>query len=182
MDTITRELRSQVCLNKTTPPIAAGTGDSVTFYADFTNQANPDVPPVYRAVTFDGSRISERDIAGRSNHAKPPTFTYDTGTATNRVLIDGVRRYRAPAASTDTPIFQYYAYDAANPPQPTVLLPTPLSADDRARVARIDINYVALPGSGTASFSLPVQDQVQVRQADPNTYDPDRPVAPTPEC
>jgi prepilin-type N-terminal cleavage/methylation domain-containing protein len=190
MDTITRQLRSEVCLNKTTPPIVSGTDDSVGFYADFTDQSNSDVPPVYHVLTFTGSKITENDYAGTSNHAKPPTFTYDLTKGTTRVVLSDVQRYQAPKAAVATPIFQYYAYDAANPPQTSVKLPTPLSAADRARVARVDVTFRATaatkqtPGGPKAvsQFTLPVQDQVQVREVDPNSYDPTRPVAPTPSC
>jgi len=192
MDTITRQLRSEVCLNKTTPPIVSGTDDSVGFYADFTDQSNSDVPPVYHVLTFTGTQITEADYAGTSNHAKPPTFTYDLSKGTNRVVLNDVQRYQAPKAPAATPIFQYYAYDAANPPQTSVKLPTPLSAADRARVARVDVTFRATastrmtPGGRKAvsTFTLPVQDQVQVREVDPNSYDPTRnpPVAPTPSC
>ena len=191
MDTMTRELRSEVCLNKTTPPIVSGTDTSVGFYSDFTDQSNPDVPPVYRVLTFDGARITENDYVGTSNHAKPPTFAYDLSKGTTRVVLSNALAYRAPKATVDTPVFTYYAYDAANPPQTSVKLTTPLTAADRARVARIDVNFRATASTqrgpdgksrAVSKFSLPVQDQVQVREADPNAYDPTRPVAPTPSC
>lgn len=192
MDTITRQLRSEVCLDKTTPPIVSGTDTSVGFYADFTDQSNSDVPPVYHVLTFTGTQITEADYAGTSNHAKPPTFTYDLSKGTNRIVLSDVQPYQVPPKVTvATPIFQYYAFDAANPPQTSVKLPTPLSAADRARVARIDVTFRALAGtrqtkSGStrtvSKFTLPVQDQIQVREVDPNSYDPTRPVAPTPSC
>jgi prepilin-type N-terminal cleavage/methylation domain-containing protein len=190
MDTITRQLRSEVCLNKTTPPIVSGTDTSVGFYADFTDQSNSDVPPVYHVLTFSGGRITENDYAGTSNHAKPPTFTYDLTKGTTRVVLSNAQVYRAPKATVDTPVFQYYAYDNANPPQTSVRLPTPLSATDRARVARIDVTFRATASTKqtpagpkpVSTFTLPVQDQVQVREVDPNSYDPTRAVAPNPSC
>ena len=63
-------------------------------------------------------------------------------------------------------------------PKPDVLLTTPLSATDLARVAKIEISFVTLPPGGTATApgASTLQNEIYVRVADPN--DP----APTPTC
>ena len=63
-------------------------------------------------------------------------------------------------------------------PKPVTVLPTPLSATDLARVAKIEINFMAMPprGKPTSPMASTLQNEVYVRVADPN--DP----APTPTC
>ena len=64
-------------------------------------------------------------------------------------------------------------------PKPDVPLTTPLSATDLARVAKIEVGFVALPPGGSATApagASTLQNEIFVRVADPN--DP----APTPTC
>jgi hypothetical protein len=98
----------------------------------------------------------------------------------NRLLVDQVAR-RIP--SDPTPVFRYYAYNTSDPPRPDLELPTPLSTSDLARVAKIEVGFVALPPGERmpANGKLPrgasaLQNEIYVRVADPN--DP----APTPTC
>jgi prepilin-type N-terminal cleavage/methylation domain-containing protein len=179
MDAITRQLRSQVCIASNVPAMNSATDDSAGFYVDFTDQSNSDSPPVLHKLVYDParSRIVEYDTKGVSDHATPPTFTYDVASpATNstKVLLDNVTRYGA------TPMFQYYAYDTAAPPRPSTRLDAPATgmvAANLARVARIVVTYRT---RGTDrknnTGSIVMQDEVYVRSADPN--DP----APTPTC
>ncbi len=77
MDRITQELRSQVCLNLTTPAIlpVKSTADSVTFYSDFGE--NVKAPPMLRTITFDAAsgNIIESDVAGAGPDGGPFTYT-----------------------------------------------------------------------------------------------------------
>src|SRR4051812_35490512 len=51
MDTLTQQLRSQVCLDYAHSAVISGaTATSVTFYADFSKDGKP---PVKRTITFD---------------------------------------------------------------------------------------------------------------------------------
>jgi prepilin-type N-terminal cleavage/methylation domain-containing protein len=175
MDQITRSLRGQVCLSTTVGPLVKADATSITFYVDFTDQSNPDNPPEKHTLTFtqpDSKRagwITEDVYVGTSNHAKPPVFTYPATPTSSNVLLGNV--VREGTASAPTPLFAYYAFDKSNPPQPTVALPAPLSAADLARVARIDIKFVGVPATKVTSHALvALEDQVSVRQADPNNY------------
>jgi len=173
MDTITRQLRSQVCLSATVPAIVSGTGDSVRFHADLSDGSRP---VEQRELIFDPTAMTiiENTYVGVE---LPAGLTF-SGVTRSRQLLDQVTRRKAP---DPTVIFRYYAYtppDPVNPPKPTVLLSTPLSTADRGRVAKIDIGFNTLPPRARPSpaSSVTLQNEIYVRVADPNLK------APTPTC
>ncbi len=177
MDTITQHLRSQVCLNSTTPPIASGDGNSVSFYADLTD-GNAGKPPERHVMTYDPVKrtLAEQDFIGIRSGT---TITYSATADRKRALAEFV----VPETPT-TPIFRYYAFDLSVPPRPALLLPTPLSASDRARTVRMEITFRALPPNtkltatksrGDALF----RDDVYVRAADPDDPRDVKPTDPT---
>jgi prepilin-type N-terminal cleavage/methylation domain-containing protein len=179
MDTITRQLRSQVCISSQTPAMYSATATAAGFYVDFTDQSDRDAAPQLHQLTFDPAKgtIVEQDTQGTSNHATPPVFSYnlaDPAKNERKTLIGDVTTYK------DTPVFQYYAYNGDEKPRPDQQLtpgPGGLSADDLARVARIVVTFRALaPNQPGDNASIVMQDEVYVRSADPN--DP----APTPTC
>jgi prepilin-type N-terminal cleavage/methylation domain-containing protein len=188
MDVITRQLRSQVCITSNSAAMFEATGNSNGFYVDFTDQSNSDAPPVRHRLVFDPAArtIVEEDTPGVSNHATPPTFTYNLAQTKRKILLTDVEEYH-PTKTTTTPVFQYFAYDnsVANP-RPNTLLPAPATgmiANDLARVARIIVTYRSLAtghvsptGIVDRTGSIVMQDEIYVRSADPN--DP----APTPTC
>jgi len=175
MDLITRQLRGQVCLSTTVGPLVAADKNSVTFYVDFTDQSNPDTPPEKHKLTYvepvapsTVGKITEDVYVGTSNHATPPVFTYPAKATSSKDLLINVQQYNG------APIFAYYAFDTSNPPKPVTPLTSPLSAADLARVARIDVAFRAWPGGrSTSNTSVALQDQVAVRQADPNNFNLD---------
>ena len=63
MDTITRQLRSQVCYNATTPAIVSATDDAVKFHVDLSDGAQP---IEQREIVFNPTTrtITERTWAG----------------------------------------------------------------------------------------------------------------------
>jgi prepilin-type N-terminal cleavage/methylation domain-containing protein len=192
MDTITRQLRSQVCLNTdlAAPPMSAPTGfgivtdsNTAVFYGDFSDGSDPiNEPPQLHAITYDPVKktLIERDYAPTSvtKTATAYAYTWPLYTAPTRkvTLLENVVPYGS------APIFTYYTYNTASPPRPDQLLtpgPGGLSAADTARVARIDIQFRAVTTTKPTVLlrgSTVLQDQVYVRAADPN--DP----APTPTC
>lgn len=172
MDTMTRQLRSQVCLSTTVPPVAAADTNSVSFYTDLSKDPSANLPPELHVLTYDATKktITEYDYLGTGT---APTINYPPMTSPSRVrqLAQNV------VPETSVPIFAYYAYNGADPPRPDNQLGTPLSAVDLGTVARIEISFRTLsPNSTTTRGSIVLQDQVYVRAADPN--DP----APTPTC
>ena len=171
MDTITRQLRSQVCYSATVPALVSGTDTAVKFHVDLTDGSKP---IEQHQITYDSTArtLTERVWPGVGSPLSFPTQTV------TRQITDGVVQQPVKLAP-DLPIFRYYAYNTASPPQPKTLLPTPLSATDLARVARIEITFVTLPpGIKTVTFpaASTLQNEIYVRVADPN--DP----APTPTC
>jgi hypothetical protein len=167
MDTMTQHLRSQVCLTSTTPPIATGDANSVSFYADLTDGSTGE-PPERHIVTYDpGKRLLvEEDYEGtRAVNTVSYSATWDR----KRQLAHNVVPETAGG-----PIFKYYAFDnTVTPPRPTVLLPTPLSPTDRARTVRMEIAFRVLPVSArkdalTARGDVVFRDDVYVRAADPD--------------
>jgi type II secretory pathway pseudopilin PulG len=170
MDIMTRQLRSQVCYSATVPALVSGTDTSVKFHVDLTDGSKP---IEQHELVFNATKktLSERIWPGTGSPLSFPTKTVE------RQITDGI--VQRPGA--DAPIFKYYAYNTATPPRPATLLATPLSATDLARVAKIEIGFVALPpGTKATATSAPgdstLQNEIYVRVADPN--DP----APTPTC
>ena len=154
------------------PALVSGTDDAVKFHVDLS----------------DGSRsIEQHEIAfnptarhaGREGLARPglaadvPDADRQPAAA-ERVARRG-RTRPSPLRSSGTTPTTSRRRRRAEP----VRLTTPLSATDLARVAKIEINFMALP-PGTKPTLPParstLQNEVYVRVADPN--DP----APTPTC
>jgi type II secretory pathway pseudopilin PulG len=109
MDTMTQHLRSQVCLNSTTPPIATGDGTSVSFYTDLTD-GSAGAPPERHVMNYDPAKrlLTEADYFGTragSNVIYPALPSRQRRLSAN-VVPDG-----SPA-----PIFKYYAYDTTVTP------------------------------------------------------------------
>jgi Tfp pilus assembly protein PilW len=176
MDRITQELRSQVCLNLTTPAIlpVKSTADSVTFYSDFGE--NVKAPPMLRTITFDSASgdIVETDIAGTGPDGGP--FVY-TATPTQQVIFQNATRVKE-ADGTTRPFLKYFAYQTtAGVLGTTQELTPPLStsgASAAARVARIEISFTARPTGATDNKdATDIKDEISVRHADPNLTVPD---------
>jgi Tfp pilus assembly protein PilW len=170
MDRVTRELRSQVCLDASTPAMIGGTDTAVSFYADLGSGSGP---AALHTLTLDPAAralVETRTPGVQATPGGAITFPAAT-TRTARLLEDAA----VPAAG---PVFAYYAYTTTGTPRrATVRLATPLSAADRRRVARIAIAFTARPQSTRdSSKSFEVRDQITVRHADPNA------VSPTPTC
>jgi len=170
MDIMTRQLRSQVCYSAVVPALVSGTDDAVKFHVDLTDGSKP-IEQHELAYDAPSRTLNERIWPGVGSPLTFPTRTI------NRQITGEVTRATAADGSV-IPVFKYYAYNTATPPRPALALATPLSAADLARVAKIEVAFVALPpgGSPTASSASTLQNEVYVRVADPN--DP----APTPTC
>jgi hypothetical protein len=176
MDTITRQLRSQVCLSSTVPPMAAANVSSASVYVDHTDGTGG-APPEMHTVTYNPvtRQIVQRDFVGAG---VAPAIVFPALPTRTKMLAENIVPYRPPGATQDVPIFRYYAFNTATPPRPDLALPTPLGATDLGRVARIEIAFRALRPNARNSTrgSIVLQDEVYVRAADPND------VAPTPTC
>ncbi|MGH2969374.1 MAG: PilW family protein [Solirubrobacteraceae bacterium] len=175
MDFISRQVRSQVCLSSTIPPMASAKAAEVSFYVDLSD-GSAGAPPELHTITHDpvARTLVERAYVGAG---VSPNIVYPAAPTRTKVLAEDVVAYRPPGGSADLPIFQYSAFNLATPPRPELVLPVPLNATDLARVARIEVNFRKLPpGRTTTRGSIVLQDEIYVRAANPN--DP----APTPTC
>jgi prepilin-type N-terminal cleavage/methylation domain-containing protein len=189
MDTVTRQLRSQVCLDANTPAMATRSGDltdgsTATFYSDFSDGTTTATKPAadLHKLAYDAPNRRILDYVYDTSWDKTKTPWAPLVSATPRAGTPKVIATDVVPNGT-TPLFRYYAYDAAATPAPNVLLnpvaTAPMALIDLARVARIDITFRMLPTrsiSASAPGSVVLQDQVYVRAADPNDD------APTPTC
>jgi prepilin-type N-terminal cleavage/methylation domain-containing protein len=168
METITRQLRSQVCLPSGTPSMVNRTGNvtdasNVSFFVDFHDGSDATLAPDLHTLSFDAAnkRIVESDIVGGKN-ATPITDLPYTGTPVKKTLLTDV-----VGLLDGTPVFRYYAYDG------TAFTP-PISAANLKKIAQIKIAFMALPtrAKPNARGSVVFQDQVFVRDVDPNVAIP----------
>lgn len=174
MDSMTRALRSQVCLSATVPSMAAASPTSMTYYSDRSDPTAAVVlAPEKHVVTYDPAtgKITQAVYPGTG---APPATTYSATPAQVRQLAENV------VLDGATPIFRYFAYNTLTPPTASLALTGTVATADLGRIARIAITYVARAGSGTgpaaARAASTFTDDVYLRAADPN--DP----APYPTC
>jgi type II secretory pathway pseudopilin PulG len=141
LELMTRQLRSQVCLQTTTPsvPVVDGQDQTITFYTFLgdptgTGSQLPEkhtlayVPQVGTTPP----KITETD---QPVTQLSPTLTF--GTATTKTLISNV-------TLPNNKLFTYYPGDATAGISSTALT-TPLSTTDRARVVDIAVSFKVLP-------------------------------------
>lgn len=164
MDTMVRELGSQVCLSAGISPLVSADDNQITFYV---NLSGPDAVPQKHQLSYETNNIVLRKWVGTGT---PPAITWPgTATSTQTILENVGRSGTAPGL----PIFRYYAYDnAAAIPGPTQLMSaTPLSATNLPKVTKIEINAVAKPSNdftANAKGSAQFRDSVYVRSVDPS--------------
>jgi prepilin-type N-terminal cleavage/methylation domain-containing protein len=174
LDQMTRQIRSQVCLNETTKGLVAATPSSLTFYADLGDGATGSRPS-RRMLEFVSASRSLRE----SVWVAKPNGTYDTNATRTTVLLDNVDLTPVDPknpAGAKLPLFGYYAYPDPLPadPRPDVVLNGTLSPAQTGRVAMVRINVTVRPSkSANASISTPLRDDIQLRNADPNATTPD---------
>jgi type II secretory pathway pseudopilin PulG len=169
MDDMVRKLRSQVCpvFDSTSYSVTAAAPTSVTFYSDFGDASGV---PMRHTLSLNTTTAVLTDSMFTGTAGSPPT--YPVSPTRVRVIGSGI------VQSGTTPLFQYYAFDTATPPQASRLMTAPVIAADLPKIARIVITLQANPDgrvSGT-KLTTTLQDEVFVRLADPND------AAPLPRC
>jgi prepilin-type N-terminal cleavage/methylation domain-containing protein len=169
MDTVTRQLRSQVCLPSGTAAMfsrAANTTDNVdaTFFVDFSDGGDRSIAPDLHSISYDAAntQLIENDYAGGKNATPAVDLPYN-GTPVRRVLLTGVTQIDAA-----TPIFSYYASDGTRLGTGATFAVT---GADLKRIALIKVAFHTAAGRGqdTGPNGVDLQDQVFVRSFDPNT-------------
>ena len=180
MDRMTRELRSQVCLDlgyeSAKPALEAADRNSVTFFTDLSDGAKP---PVKVQISYEeaSKRIVEREYAMTSAPGAKPT-TFATTPSTTKVLLDNVTAadFNPPRPDDTNPatddFFSFRKYEgvgtAATDTKP-VSGETPLSSADLAAVARITIAMDVRPAnSKTATPFTRLEDSVLIRNLNKN--------------
>jgi prepilin-type N-terminal cleavage/methylation domain-containing protein len=180
MDLMVRDLRSQVCVGRMTnastgatstdDALISGSNTSIDFYTDL-GDGSTTRPPTRRTLTFDptAKTIVEQvyvPTGNRGAYVFPATAT-STRTLLTDVVQDGT-----------TPVFEFFAYDTATPPAPTVALSPPLLTSDIQRTVKIGITFKALRagGAATSANAATLKDDVFRRLVDPNDSNP------APEC
>jgi hypothetical protein len=174
MDTVTQQLRSQVCLDyQTSAVVANSTASSVTFYADYTMEG---VKPLKRTITLDPVKheIRSARFDSPSTLVPPPAGTYSTTATATGVLLENAWA-QTDAVGNSVPFLRYYAYRTQDGNlRADEELTSPLDAAEAARVARIDIAFFARPTRATDDKrGVNLSDQVMARHADPNKTIPD---------
>ncbi|HVP03658.1 MAG TPA: prepilin-type N-terminal cleavage/methylation domain-containing protein [Solirubrobacteraceae bacterium] len=154
MDAMTRDLRSQVCLDPSTPPIVSASDSSITYYAN-TGGANA-VPEKHVLALTSGNLVLQRYVGSGS------PLTFPSSPTSTRTLLENV------SLVSGTPLFTYWQWGSGTPTLPDSQLVTPLSATDVDNVVKIDITFIALPDRGfkNTTGSATISDSVFVRIAD----------------
>lgn len=132
MDRIVRVLRTQACRDALTPPIKAGTGNSIEFYSD--TGTNPTFAPRLVRVSYDS-------VVGAIKQESLNSAGTVTGT---RVLIENV----APAGSQ---LFTYYSFADLNRAFTSVnnsLATSPMPDNSIAKIVKVDVGIRGRPTSG----------------------------------
>ena len=168
VDQMTRQIRSQVCLNATTKGLVEATPNALTFYADLTDGSGA-AAPAKRRLEYASNSIVERVY-------KADGVTVDS----QRVLLQNVVPVKdpnppAPAAPPrPDSLFAYYAYkDPAPAGELETLAATPTAAE-LGRIAVVTVNVGVDPPSSTdAKARTSLHDQVVLRNADPNATNND---------
>ena len=126
MDTITRQLRSQVCYSATVPALVSG--DRRRREVPRRPHATARKPIEQHELVFNPTArtLTERVWPGQGSPLTFPTTDAEPAAARRRDPRAGCRTARSSRSSGTTPT------TLATPPRPTLRLPTPLSATDLA--------------------------------------------------
>ncbi len=167
METITRELRSQVCPAAGTTPLIAGDAYSVTFYS-FLGSGTFVPDKMQIAWDTNTNSIVEKKWAGTT--ASP--YTTWAATPTQRTLLSDVRPLTPTAQDPNPPVFSYSnGINAA--------FTVPLAAADMKNTSKVAIQFQTYAtGRAPNGLSIKLQSEVFVRTADPNRG----PTVIAPEC
>jgi prepilin-type N-terminal cleavage/methylation domain-containing protein len=167
LDTVTRELRSQVCLGLNSPAITQADASSITFYDDLApayvgSDSTKIFTPERRRLVFANGTLTEYTYTGSGT---APNMTFPATPTRTRVLLTKV------VASGSKPFFSYFGFTPGTSPQPTLPLAAPLSTGptgDAARVVQIGVAFRVQPDAAHAGsdISTDFSDQVFVRTSD----------------
>jgi hypothetical protein len=163
METIVRDLRSQVCLGDETEPITVADDNIVTFYIDLSDGSKN---VEQRTIRYDpvAKKIFEDIYVGAGVY---PLLTFGTVSET-RVLASDVEPIVDNGVAR--PIFRFYAFRAGGAPGDLELLPAPLVANDAIRTVMVKVGFTIMPDrlNPKSREATSVESDVYVRLADPS--------------
>jgi prepilin-type N-terminal cleavage/methylation domain-containing protein len=184
LETMTRQLRSQVCLTKggavLSTPIVDGTANQVTFYTDLSDAASVAPYPEKHVLTYSSTAktIIEEDYTSVNG----TTWTLRL----RRTLLTDVKPELKPGGAAED-VFSYYAYDydaTRTPKLLTTALTPPLGATNAKRVVQVKVAFRTAPRAKNVrtSVDIPFRDDVFVRSVNPNELATGTNPAPVPTC
>lgn len=161
MDRIVRALRSEVPICPAKSALSSADANSLTFTVDYSGGTTPE----RRTITYDSVNKTLTEYSYKSS-AGPP-YTFPGSPTTTRVLLTNV------VPDGTNPIFKYWADSGTGLGANTVINP-PLTSNDMAATAQIDINFRARPQgvASTDKLATTLNNSVFVRNADPLKRDP----------
>jgi hypothetical protein len=173
MESVSRELRSQVCLGDAGEPITDGRDDSVTFYANLSGVADSADRRTLRFVpgaTPKDNKLVEDVYVGSGTF---PDLTFPSTPNETRELLQAV--VPVQDAGVDRPIFQYFRYKEGGAPGELEYppLPTPLTPANAELVVMVKAAFQALPirkgavSTATRYDGTSYESDIYVRLADP---------------
>jgi prepilin-type N-terminal cleavage/methylation domain-containing protein len=166
MDEMTRSLRSAVCAN-TAAPIVTATATQVVLTTDLGDGTGY---PDKRTFTYDSTAdtITETIVPGTLNSGN----VVWTGTPQTRNVVTDTDP--DPAVTPAGTLFSYYKFTPGTSGQSYTALPAPVTGNDLARIARIDVSYVTRPAKVATidSRASNFEDTVTLRSVDPDSSDP----------
>lgn len=177
METLTRQLRSQVCIGKGIAPMLEATDNKLTYYASVApfDTANPSKQPTVQKRTLEyvpnGSTgrgsVTETviDAAGTA-----PDFTWGNTPVVRTIATD-------IGPVDGKPFFRFYKYDPDLSPNVQLLTP-PISDANRQIIVQVETQFRAYATGGRDAdmYGTTFSNKVTVRTADPT--DPTR----SPKC
>ena len=173
MEEVSRQVRSQICLDKTTVPIIEATPNKIHFYASLAAASDQTVfqkRTVEYVPAADGGpgRIDETVVDGVGD---PPNVAFPGAPRTRTILTD-VR----PPAGWDG-IFRFYAFEALSAPQMREVTAPIVPEGERRLTVQVRIAFEVRPRGGrNPRQKILFDNNVYVRTADPT--DPTR----SPKC
>jgi prepilin-type N-terminal cleavage/methylation domain-containing protein len=165
METVTRELRSQVCL-KDARPVTYGDQQKVAFYANLSD--DPDTADL-RTIRYEPADkgLYEDVYQGAGPF---PDLVFPASPTSTRQILRAVVPVKDGAVTR--PMFRYYRYRLGGAPGELEELTSPLTTADAQRVVVIKAAFVALPERTEARAdadkdATTFETDVYVRLADP---------------
>jgi prepilin-type N-terminal cleavage/methylation domain-containing protein len=163
METIVRDLRSQVCLGDETEPITVAENNKVTFYVDLSDGSTA---VGQRTIRYDttSKNLYEDLYVGTGVY---PDLVFGAPSQT-RLLVSGIQPI--VDAGVPRPILRYYAFNPGGAAGDLTQLNTPLVPNDAIRTVMVKVGFTVMPDRVTpkSTEATTLESDIYVRLADPS--------------